>query len=233
MIGSELLPFEINQDKSVLIIDDHPITQFGISKIISDVSENFNILKSDSIKETKNILKDNQLDICILDLQLPDGNGLDLIDLIRENNNEAKIIVFTGFSCPTTLREVRSKNVEGLLHKKNSKNEFSDCLSTILYGKSYITPYFYDLIEPTDYECPTQMLIDLTDTELQILGLITKGYNTAEISRIRESSVGTVKNHRHNICSKLGLNEKNALILYVLQNKTWINSYLAKKGIEL
>lgn len=204
-----------------VLVDDHPMFRKGLQQIISMLYTDALILQASNIKETLEILSEYKVDIVILDVNLPDGNG---IRFLKENPAIAKrnrIILMTMYNDRLLVKEAVMLGVSAYLSKESAPEEIELCLKTILSGKKYLNAQAMDSLSMSDSGggMVDTSLDNLTKTEKAVLQGVSESLSSKEIAEKLGISYRTVENHRYNICSKLGLNGVNALTRFVLENK--------------
>lgn len=205
--------------KTIIIADDHPITLSGIKVYI----ENLGYLVLDTfqngIDAYNGILKLNP-DFVILDLNMPGMNGLEVLEKVRKENEEVKIILYTMYHEKSFLTKAKELGVNGYLLKDFALEELSICLGKINDDEDWFSPKLEETLTINKHDTEKTKIMLLSPAERKILSLIGEDHNTKSISDLLFISEKTVEKHRSNIIKKLGLpNEKNVLVRFALQNK--------------
>ncbi len=184
------------------IVDDHPIFLDGITGVLS-LKSNFQILFSvDSAKKVLEYLKDQEVDILITDISMPEINGLELINLIRKEKNNIKIIVMSSFK-----NAEAKENIDGYLLKNTPKEILYEVIENLYYKNK---KYFYS--EDLDFEKIIFNKSILSQREKEIVVLICEGLTTLEISEKLFISKNTIETHRKNIFFKLNISTTAQLV---------------------
>ncbi len=231
----------------VLIIGEQPIMMLGIARVIENGLGMVPVVQAKNLVETRYLLATRAPGLIILDVDLNNGKGIELIDQVFAYDCEANVIVLTEQLSGEQVFAAIKKGIKAIVSKQTSPEEIGRCIDTVLAGGTYFSPHFLSAhavhakagemtvsvrnmngtkVEEEEQEEALPDLSRFTCTELHIMALISEGYKTKEISRIRESSPATVRRHRHNICQKLSLHENNALILFAMQYKALLFPYL-------
>ncbi|MCH8495090.1 MAG: response regulator transcription factor [Balneolales bacterium] len=204
-----------------LLVDDHPMFRKGLQQIISMLYPESTVHQASNIKETLEILSDCRVDLVILDVNLPDGNGIRFLkdnpEVVRKN----RIVLMTMYTDRLLIKEAVMLGVSAYLSKESAPEEIELCLKTILSGKKYLNSQAIDSItsQDTDARRLNTHLENLTKTERAVLNGVIESLSSKEIAKKLGVSYRTIENHRYNICSKLGLKGVNALTRFVLENK--------------
>lgn len=198
----------------VLICDDHYLTALGIEMILTNQSPApVTILKATTGKAALELHDESSPDLLVLDLNLPDMSGLEVIRKIREAKGMAKIIVLTGQNEAYLLRQVYNLKVNGLLKKSNSEKNLFDALHFIRTNESnriYLDTFMQSILEDEEIYVPTKR-------EYEVLELMTQGLTSERIAQALECSVATVKTYRSRIMEKSGSRNSAEMIAWFLK----------------
>jgi len=209
----------------IFIADDHPILRRGLMDILKE-EKDFEIVgeASDGISALEKI-QDLKPDISILDIEMPGMNGLEIAKTLKDKKSETNIIILTMYKEEEYFNEAIDLEVKAYLLKDSVVSELTDSIKSVMAGDFYISPAISKYLigrnkrkNKLSGEHPE--LKKLTDTEINILKLLTENKTSREIANELFISVRTVQNHRTNICSKLNLKGYNKLLQFALQNKS-------------
>ncbi|MGB0524587.1 MAG: response regulator [Flammeovirgaceae bacterium] len=217
------------QETSFLIVDDHPITRMGVAALINQHPEWHLLKELKDGKEAWVYLQNHDLpDVLILDIDMPNMTGIELTRLIREQNILIHIILLShhlnknNFFCALDL------GVKGILCKNNAIHEIEACVENVLKGNTFYSQSIGGLSTQTavkEKQKVLQKLSDLTKRELLVLEQIAQEMTTEEIADNLSNSTKTIKNHRSNIASKLGLVGNYSILKFAIKYKFLIESY--------
>lgn len=155
-------------------------------------------------------------DVVLLDVVLPDRDGLDLLPAIRESAPDAKILVLSSHTDEFTLHRAYDAGVNGFVDKNLQTLEvLHEAVGTVLEGKSYASAAVQKIRAQTRAD-PRSFAKVLSDRELELLVHFGYSRSNEEVATLVELSPRTVRNHRHNIMRKLGLKSTPQLIRYAL-----------------
>jgi len=211
----------------VFIADDHPIFRQGLVKIL-ETDSYFDIIgESGDGMEAYQMIKNLLPDVAILDISMPNMNGLEIVRSVRQDNLLIEIIILTMYKDDEYFNEALRLGVKGYLLKENTTKELLNCVRAVLNGKHYVCPDLTDylihrneVISTLEKENP--LLKELTDMERRILRLIAENKTSKEIAAELFISHRTVQNHRAHICEKLGFIGYNKLLQFALENKSYL-----------
>ncbi len=202
----------------IVIIDDHPMVIEGISMFLSK-SDNFKIINSfTNGLEILEFAKNNSIDLILLDVFMPEINGIDLCKLIKQNNPEIKILGMSSQSERSLVMQFIQNGASGYLLKNASKEEFFDCIEKAIAGEIVFSNEVKLIISKPEIS-DFRKLPTLTRREKEILNLIIKGKNSQEIADELFLSFLTIQTHRRNIMTKLEVKNIAELINIVQKNR--------------
>jgi DNA-binding NarL/FixJ family response regulator len=199
----------------ILIVDDHPLVIDGVTTMLRDV-DYLQIAKA--VKTGKDALayleEHPAIDVILLDINLPDIDGLRLCELIRANNKTAKIIGLTYVNEAGIITQLIKKGGNGYLLKNMEREELITAINQVLDGTVYLSKAANEKIiqQLQAYELPGNKVPALTRREKEILQLLMKGLTSQEIASQLFLSVFTVDTHRKNMLQKFNVHNVQALI---------------------
>jgi DNA-binding NarL/FixJ family response regulator len=155
--------------------------------------------------------------VVLLDLVLPDADGLDLVPQIREAVMGVKILVLSSHTDEFTLHRIQRSGVNGFVDKNEQAfGVLQEALAAVLEGRSYFCSMTQTLRARMKAD-PRSFSKVLSDREMELLALFGRGLSNDEIGEKLELRPNTVRNHRQNIMTKLGLGSTPQLIHYALE----------------
>lgn len=208
-----------------LLADDHPLFRKGLMQMIVDIQSDSVFFEACGINETLEIIKQEEIDILVLDVNLADGNGIQFLRDYQTELAGIQIILLTMYNDKMLIQEGFNLGIAAYLSKESAVDELEVCLEKVLAGKKYMNQAVLDTLmsKVTDKSISYKAsLNNLTKTEKAILAMVSESLSSKEIADQMGINYRTVENHRSNICSKLGLKGVNALTRFVLENKTLI-----------
>ncbi len=200
-----------NKSINILIVDDHEVVLSGVTRLLSNET-NYRIIGTAKSKdETTEILEKNFVDIAIIDLSLPEFEGIDLQKIIIQNSPFTKTIVFSMHDSEWVISQLITCGIRGYVSKTSDFQELKKAINEVMKGKRYFCnktkeKYFslFDLQENNNKE--------LTRREKDIIRLIFQEFKTAQIAKKLNISQNTVESHRKNIMQKLHANNSVGII---------------------
>lgn len=204
-----------NREAAVLLVDDHALILQGLQSVISEMPEIGEVCIASSGNEALSILEKKTFDLYILDLELPEMDGLTLLKQIRRKYPAARIIVNTMHEEPWVIRKIMQLDLNGVVLKSGEVSELIDAVRAVLQGGVYFCREFKELELQSvrrKRDVP-ECSMWLTQREKEVLREIAAGMQTREIAERLHVSVNTVESHRKSLMLKL--EARNAVELVV------------------
>jgi DNA-binding NarL/FixJ family response regulator len=198
----------------ILVIDDHPIVLDGIRTMLQDESS-FRITgTARNAAEALSFLEQQTPDIILLDISLPDKDGLELCQEIRITNKKSKIIGLTSFNEAGMISSLLQRGGNGYLLKNMERSELIRAMQTVLKGKIFLSDAANEsiLAQFQNQKAATEEGPLLTRREKEILMMLADGLKGPEIAEKLFLSPLTVETHRKNLCKKLNANSVQMLL---------------------
>jgi len=186
----------------VLAVDDHVIIREGIAVLLGDELDMTLVAEASNGREAIQQFRTHRPDVTIMDLQMPEMNGLDAITAIRGEFRDAKIIVLTTYKGDVQILRALKAGAQGYLLKNTIHKELVDTIRAVHAGKKALSP-------EASYEIAEHATDDaLTPAEINVLRLIAAGNANKQIADQLSITEETVKGRVKNILSKLGANDR-------------------------
>jgi len=186
----------------ILSVDDHPVVRGGIATLIATQPDMTLVAEASNGREAIEQFRRHRPDIGLMDLQMPDLNGLDAIVAIRAEFPDARLIVLTTYEGDVQALRALQAGARGYLLKNALYKELLDTIRAVHAGKKAISPEM-------SYELAEHAMDDaLTTAEVDVLRLIAAGKANKEIADLLSVTEATVKGRVKNILSKLGADDR-------------------------
>ena len=186
----------------ILSVDDHPVVRGGIATLIATQPDMTLVAEASNGREAIEQFRRHRPDIGLMDLQMPDLNGLDAIIAIRAEFPDARLIVLTTYEGDVQALRALQAGARGYLLKNALYKELLDTIRAVHAGKKAISPEM-------SYELAEHAMDDaLTTAEVDVLRLIAAGKANKEIADLLSVTEATVKGRVKNILSKLGADDR-------------------------
>jgi DNA-binding NarL/FixJ family response regulator len=193
-----------NDEKKIriLAVDDHPVLRQGIAALIADESDMTLVAEAENGREAIRQFRTHHPDITLMDLQMPEMNGLDAMIAIRGEFPDARIIVLTTYTGDVQARRAMQAGARAYLLKNSLHKELLNTIRAVHAGRKNLSPEVsFELAEHSAEET-------LSPLEVRVLGLIAEGNSNKEIAALLSATEDSVKGHVRNILSKLGANDR-------------------------
>ena len=198
----------------VALVDDHPLVIGGLTKLINDSGVASVIATSLSGRECMKMLSFEQPDVLILDINLPDINGIDLCKDILKEWPSLKIMALTSYSEYTSVRKMLDNGAMGYLLKNAMPEEVIEGIVTVSQGEQFLC-HEIDLF----LKKKADNQIFLTPRETELLRLIVEGFTNQEIAEKLFLGVETINSYRKNLLFKLNARNTAVLVKIAIENK--------------
>lgn len=205
----------------IAITDDHEMVLKGITSMLVNTSEIEIVGTYVNAQETLVNLATNLPDVLLLDINLPDINGIDLSKQLLKKYPELKIIALTNFEDISFVKRMLKNGVQGYLLKNTDKLELVEALKTVLSGEIFLQKDIHKklLSQTTRQTKNNNLLPKLTRREHDVLTAISEELTTQQISEKLFISPKTVETHRMNIMSKLGAKNSVGIIKIAIEKE--------------
>ncbi|MCH9643712.1 MAG: response regulator [Gammaproteobacteria bacterium] len=202
-----------------LIVEDHNLVRKAITQLFKDDKSVKIVGQAADGNEAIEFVRNNKLDIVLLDFNLPGINGLEVAEKLKRIQSNTKIMILTAGMHNAFIYRLLNAGVRGYLTKDMSKDEMVEAIKTVYKGKTYISPQIASQIILNKIHQKDSPISSLTNRELQIILLIAQNMNIETIADILHISPKTVCSYRYKIYEKLGVHNDVELILFALKNK--------------
>lgn len=180
---------------NILIVDDHPIVRRGILALLGGVA-NASIAEAANGSETMRTLQTASIDIAIIDIELPDINGLQLINNIKTMPHAPRIVVYTMHEEPWTIDELMRADVDAIVLKGDDPYELCIAVESVKIGMRYSSARFGQAMGRQNRQ--------LTEREKEVLGMMCDGLSSRQMAERMFVSENTVEYHRKQIMRRIG-----------------------------
>jgi len=195
----------MNEDSKlirILAVDDHPLLRQGIAGLIADESDMTLVAEAANGREAIQQFRTHRPDVTLMDLQMPEMNGLDAMIAIRGEFPEARIIVLTTYTGDVQASRALKAGARAYLLKNSLHKELLDTIRAVHAGRKTLSPEVsFELAEHSAEE-------SLSAAEVRVLRLIAEGNSNKEIAALLSVTEDAVKGQVRNILSKLGANDR-------------------------
>jgi DNA-binding NarL/FixJ family response regulator len=204
----------------VLIADDHAILRRGLRQIIEETDDLTVVGEAESSAQTLQHIRNNACDVVLLDISMPDRNGMDTLGIIIRDHPKVAVLMLSTY--PESQYAVRALRggAAGYLNKQSAPAQLVTAIRQVATGKKYVTLTVAEELArhvQTGSDRPAHEL--LSNREYQTMCMIAAGRTVSEIAQQLSLSVKTVSVYRARILAKLGLTSNAAIAHYAIKNK--------------
>jgi DNA-binding NarL/FixJ family response regulator len=186
----------------ILTVDDHPLLRKGIAALVNAEDDLKLVAEASNGKEAVEAFRSHQPDVTLMDLQMPEVDGLEAINAIRRFSPEARIIVLTTYSGDVQVLRALKAGAKAYILKSHMHKELLDAIRAVHAGQKLVPPEIAR--ELANHATDDQ----LSEREIEVLRLISAGNSNKQIADRLSIGEGTVKTHVANLTSKLGANDR-------------------------
>ncbi|MEQ8473862.1 MAG: response regulator transcription factor [Marinoscillum sp.] len=200
----------------IIIADDHVLFIEGLKVLLSEAPEVEIVGTAGSGKELISLLRNMKPDVVLLDINMPDMNGIEALKQVKQIYPATKIIMLSTYTEQYLIELTRKNGANGYLAKTTPKEKLLEAIKQICAGgEFYLSKKAHHKTEFDEHDQFVKQF-NLTRRELEIMGLIKQGLTSNDIAQELTLSVFTIRTHRKNLMQKLGLSSTGALIKFML-----------------
>ena len=188
----------------LLIAEDQSMLRDAMATLLSMEDSVESVLQAKDGKEAINLISTNDIDVAILDVEMPEATGLDVLEYIRSNNIDCKVVIVTTFKRMGYFERAIKNNVDAYVLKDRSIDELMKTINNVLAGNKEYSPELMENIFNSHNP--------LTNQEKIILIKIKEGLPNKEIANALFLSEGTIRNYISNILTKLNCKNRTEAV---------------------
>ncbi len=199
----------------VLLVEDHALVTEGIRSMIGETKDI--VCAGNFINGSSLLQKLTQFapDVIVMDINLPDTNGLELCKLVKEKYPAVNVVALSINNQPGIIRKIMENGASGYVLKDAAQQEIIEAIRMVAQGKEYFSHSAAVLLRTPE----TPSLPPLTRREKEVLEKIVDGLTNQQIAELLFLDVSTINSHRKNMLSKYGVNNTAALVKLALTEK--------------
>jgi DNA-binding NarL/FixJ family response regulator len=186
----------------VLLADDHMVVRMGIASLLSFANGIEVIGEADNGLDAVKLAHELKPDVVLMDLQMPELNGVEATARIHADDPGAKILILTSFGTSAELKRAMDAGASGALVKSSSRTEIVDAIRSVMTGGQVMSNEIRHTIENFS------AMPEMSPRQIEILNLVAKGFSNKEIAKIVGISPETVKEHVANIFCRIGASSR-------------------------
>ncbi len=207
----------------ILLADDHEIVRHGVRNMINSVANYACCGEAMNGREAVRLAEEHLPDVAVLDISMPELNGIEAARQILKISPKTKILIFTVHDAERIVYEVFNAGAHGYILKSDAGRHLLAAIESILEGRHYfssqISEVLFDSFQRKDMPHASQEEVGRpTSRELEIIQLLAEGSSNKEVAGALGISEKTVETHRATIMRKLGLHSIGELVRYAIRN---------------
>jgi len=209
----------------ILVADDHDLMRRGIKALLQSHAGWEVCGEAHTGREAVTKAEELKPDIVILDISMPDLNGVDAAKRIRKSSPDTEVLILSVHYSDQLIRDILEAGVRGYIVKSDSDRDLIIAVETLANHKPFFTPRATEVMltnfneGKTRAEPPETMRDRLTSREREIVQLLAEGKSSKEVASSLNISVKTAETHRANIMRKLQLHTVSELVRYAVRNQ--------------
>lgn len=203
----------------VLIADDHRVVRQGLRGFLETYADIQVVAEAENGVQAANLTREYVPDVILMDLLMPEMDGVEAINQIAVTSPSTRIIVLTSYTEDEYLFPAMQAGAQGYLLKDVEPEDLVSAIRAAVRGQATLHPRVAArLVQGVD-QTDDDALADLSERELEVLRLVAQGLSNKEIAETLTVAEGTVKSHVSNILSKLHLAHRTQAALYAVKRK--------------
>lgn len=196
---------------TVLIADDHEVVRAGIATVIRSMSGYQLVGEARNGREAVQLFTAHHPDIVLMDLRMPETDGLEALRQIREASSTARVIILTTYDTDDDIERALYAGAQAYLLKDATKAELQSCIKAVLAGQKHVAPAVAARL------ADRLTSVQLTAREMDVLRFICRGLSNKQIAAELFVTESTVKLHANNVFEKLGVSSRTEAMRAALQ----------------
>jgi two-component system, NarL family, response regulator NreC len=202
----------------VVLADDHAVVRAGLRLLLDREEGIMPVAEASTTAETVECVKKLRPDVALVDVTMPDGNGIDIIPRLLESSPETKVVVLTMHDDPWYVHHAFAAGARGYVVKEAADAELVAAIRDVAAGETYLSPTLGARVVADERRQRAEAEADpLSPREHEVLRLLALGNTNQEIAQQLSISVRTAETHRAHIMRKLDLGSRAELVRYALE----------------
>ena len=203
----------------IVIADDHVLVRRGLAELLREMDDFRVVGEASSGDELLRMLREERVDVCVMDMNMPGPSGLDLVKSIKAELPQLPILVLSAHPEDQYAVRVVRAGAMGYLTKESAEADLVEAVRRVSGGKRYLTQNLAaSLLDALDVDPDQDPHVALSDREYQVLRLIASGMTVGNIAEHLSLSVKTVSTYRSRLLQKMGMSNNAEITRYALEN---------------
>ncbi len=211
-----------SRNTRIIMADDHELVRAGLKKLIHERRDLTVVGEARTGRELLNLLLEKECDLIILDLSMPDIDGLEALDIIHKRYKNTQVLVLSMHNNPAYLKRALARGASGYIIKEDAFDRLIWAIEEVRAGRKAFSRSISDATLEASFHAEDAAHHSaelLTDREREILSLVAQGMTSKDIAQKLDISPRTVESHRARMMEKLGIQNSAALIKFALSAK--------------
>jgi two-component system invasion response regulator UvrY len=193
--------------RHILIADDHGVVRYGMMLLLKDLMPWAKISQIGSFNEVVDFVEKTKIDLLILDINLPGGNNIQMLESLNAVQKGIKVLIFSAYEESLYATRYLQAGAKGYLHKQTSNNEIKKAIATVFSGNVYMSDNVKDLmlnkmLNQQEDQSPLDLL---SNREFEVAQLLIYGHGITDISTLLKLQISTVSTYKNRIFEKLNV----------------------------
>lgn len=204
----------------VMIADDHSMVREGLKQLLELDGDILITGEASDGVECLKLLEESLPQVLLLDINMPNMNGLEVLEKIKEEKIDTKVIILTVHNEVEYLLKAVEIGIDGYMLKDSDSNELKKAILSVIQGESYIQPSLIPILNSKmiERDVEKEKLNLLTKREVDVLKLMAVGSYNKEIGEKLNISERTVKNHISSIFKKIEVSDRTQAAIFAIKN---------------
>jgi two-component system invasion response regulator UvrY len=205
--------------RRILLADDHQIVRNGLRQLINGEADLEVCAEAATSAETLTLLRQHDFDVLLLDISMPDRDGMDTLRLLRTHRADLPVLIISAYAEEQYALNMLRAGANGYIRKDADVDDILTAIRTVLRGRRYVSDVVADLLTQRlngDNDAPAHQ--QLSEREFQVLHKLATGKSVTEIAEELFISVKSVSTYRSRLLTKLNLKSNAELTYYALKN---------------
>ena len=205
---------------NILLADDHRMVREGLKQLLETDSEINVVAEAGDGYECLNLTNKTKPDIVLLDINMPNMDGIQVLNIMKQRKMLCKVIVLTIHNEIEYLVKALEIGCDGFILKDSDFDTLKKAIFSVYSGETYIEPSLMPLLNSSlaERDVLKEKVSDLTRREMEVLKMIASGAFNKEIALTLNISERTVKNHVSNIFKKIGVSDRTQAAVFAIKN---------------
>ena len=200
----------------IILADDHQMFLDGMKSFLKQAPDIYIVGEAVNGREVMEILKNEPVDVVVLDVEMPEMDGIETTRQIKKDFQQTKVLILTMFNRKGFIVKLMEEGASGYILKNKSKEELTMAIRNVYEGRPHFGLEVLD--KATTVPSNLDKKVHLTGREIDVLRLIAEAKTTKEIASILYISEPTVNTHRRNLLRKLGFDNSSHLVRYAIKH---------------